>query len=76
MKDGNILKYSHKFNSSIYCDVEGQHKILDKCPKNNENIILASDKLSNDDSFNYFNDDNHLELMKDLNKKIKLNFKI
>ena len=72
IKDGNIDKYSHNFNSRIICDPSGKHKIVDVC-KNQKNEIIATNKLS-DKTIYYFNDDEHQLLMDSLNKPTKLDF--
>tara|TARA_Y100000591_G_C21844033_1_gene707513 strand:- start:1905 stop:2525 length:621 start_codon:yes stop_codon:yes gene_type:complete len=71
-KDTN--KYSHRFNSKILCDPNGQHRIVDKCQSNKHDII-ATDKLSDDSTF-YFDETEHEALMERLNKKTRFNFKI
>ena len=76
MKDGDVTKYSSKFSSNIMCSSDGQHKIIDKCPQNiNNSSIIATNKL-NDDETLYFNDYEHEQLMNNLTKQTKLNFKI
>ena len=75
MKDGDITKYSHKFNSNIICSSDGQHKIINKCPQNLKEPIVATNKLSNNEIL-YFNNFEHEELMNDLTKQTTLNFKI
>ena len=64
------VKYSNSFKNNIYCDPKGQHKLIGKCPSNNNNInIIATNKLSNgDEPLNYFSDELHEKLMDNLTK--------
>ena len=72
--EGNVDRYSHRFNSKIMCDPYGQHKILDKC-QNDKFDIIATDKLSDEETY-YFDNEEHNALMESLNKKTKFDFKI
>ena len=75
VKDGDVTKYSHKFNSNIICSSDGQHKIIDKCPQKLKNSVIATNRLSDDETL-YFNNYEHEQLMNNLTKRTKLNFKI
>jgi hypothetical protein len=64
------VKYTNSFKNNIYCDPKGQHKLIGKCPNNNDNInIIATNKLSKEgEGINYFSHKLHETLMDNLEK--------
>ena len=73
MTDGNVEKYSHKFNSQILCDPGGQHRIVDKCQNDKLNIIAA---INYQMKKHFILTKKSIILMDSLNKKTIFDFKI
>ena len=75
---------SGSFRSSIICKPDGSHKIIsdDKCTKAKENLedraIIATNSLEKNDneSINYFNEENYKDLMDDLMNEKSLKYKL
>jgi hypothetical protein len=68
------VKYANSFKNNIYCDPKGQHKLIGKCPTNNNNInIIATNKLSTEnEALNYFSDELHEKLMDNLGNHLMI----